>query len=209
MRMPPALAKLFAGTAIASTVAASPAPAASEDEDEGAAQPGANTRPAGVSEADAAKIRANAETAVSQAVTAERTRWNAVLTHETGEGDAKASILAQPLRAEAAMQLLADTDLEADKIIATVSKPAFAGVPAAPGATDRHSIAAATARERLRGEEHRPNTGPGANGGGAGGDGAGNDTDPAASVRAKTKATREARNRQTIAQMGGAQSATA
>lgn len=201
--MPPALAKLFSGTSLAiSAPANGAAPAADEGDDEidGPLGPNATTN------ADAARIAANAQTAVNQGIEATNKRWADVLRHETGEGDEKATIMSQPARATAAIDLLADTDMAADKIIATVSKPAFAGTVAPAAGNGVDPIAAAAARERMRGAE-QPDTSTGADAGGDG-TGAGAETSKAR-VKESRKKTAETRNKSVQAKLGGAAQPTA
>lgn len=192
MKMPPMLASLFAGTAL--TAVTTDAPPANSSEDNDGAKPGAI-----VTNADAERIAANAESAVTEAVAATNKRWSDVLTSTTGEGDQAQAIINQPTRAAAALDLLADTSLSAEKIVATVSKPSFAGSPAA-GSNGVDPVAAAAARERARSAEQPDTNGSNA---GADGTGANGELDKNASVREHRKKVAAERNKQTEARAGG------
>lgn len=200
--MPPALARLFSGTSLAQsaataarTSAGAPPEDQEEDEDEGGTRPPS----ASLSAAERDRIATNAAEAVQQAETQANDRWATVMRAEVGEGDGKQALIASPARLSAAIELLADTDLAADKIIATVSKPAFNA--SAPAGTD---AAHAAARERMRGAGG-PDTGAAGTGGAPGGDGTGGTgTDIHANVKASRKKLAEQRNASVRARMGKA-----
>lgn len=199
----PRVAALLASTGL--TSAAAPAVADEDDEEAEASAP---------KTVDAAKLQTAFEADAGKMVSDERARWAAVL--ESDEGQANVV---------GATTLLSDTDMEAEKVKATLKKMGPAAKVAPKGGAadeggegdddegaDRNGIRGVSgigkARERLRGsadvDKDTGGGGAGAKGGKGGKDGTGS-ADAAEAARERREAMQERRNKQ--AQTGGGRGA--